>query len=152
MKNGYKINFVSGTIILTKAFCTQASEKGSEAYNTLMGLKNELPHMRFITRNAPRKTRGLTYEKMKKFIACQNDSDVLLIEFEKVKELAKGQGGNAYQNVKRWFMQTFPNYKDIPSFDEVGNLTSDFGRKPQTRIFPIEQTVPAEKREEQKTA
>lgn len=129
MKNGYKVDFASGTITLTKAFSAQARVKGREAY-TLIDLQKELPHMRFVMRTAPkaRKASRLTYEKMKKFIECQNDSDVLLIEFEKVKELAKGRGGNAYQNVKRWFLQIFPNYNDIPTFDGAGNLTSDFGR------------------------
>lgn len=154
MKNEYKIDFVRETITLTKAFSAQARVKGSEAYKTLVDLQKELPHMRFVTRTAPkaRKASRLTYEKMKNFIACQNDSDVLLIEFDKVKELAKGQGGNAYQNVKRWFLQTFPNYNEIPSFDEKGNLISDFGRKEQTKVLPMEQTAPAEKREEWKTA
>lgn len=154
MKNGYKIDFVRGTITLTKAFSAQARVKGSQAYNTLVDLQKELPHMRFVMRTTPkaRKASRLTYEKMKKFIKYQNDSAVLLVEFEKVKELAKEQGGVAYQNVKRWFLQTFPNYNEIPSFDEKGNLISDFGRKEQTRVLSMEQTAPAEKQEEQKTA
>ena len=153
MKNGYKIDFVSGTITLTKAFAAQASIKGNDAYNTLIELKKDMPNMRFVTRTTPKKRKSdrLTYDKMKKFIRCQNDADILLIEFDTTRELSKSEA-NPYQYVKKWFVNTFPNYKDIPSFDGAGNLISDFGRKEQTKVFPMEQTAPVEKLEERKTA
>lgn len=101
-----------------------------------------------------RKTKrdNLTYANMITFINCQNNAEILLKEFEKVKELASGQGGNVYQNVKRWFLQTFPNYKDIPSFDEAGNLTSDFGRRTETKVFPVDPIVRTNEQEELKSA
>ncbi len=155
MKNGYKIDFASGTISVTKAFMKEAETYDSNAYKTLMTLRTELPDMRIIAPKPNRKGKkrdNLTYTNMITFINCQNNAEILLKEFVKVRDLASGQGGNAYQNVKRWFLQTFPNYKDIPSFDGAGNLISDFGRKEQTKVFPMEQTAPAEKLEERKTA
>ena len=153
MKNGYKINFASKTITVTKAFMEEAETYNSDAYNTLMILKVDLPDMRIVAPKINRKGRkrdNLTYANMITFIKCQNNAAILLKEFEKVKELARGQGGNAYQNVKKWFLATFPNYKDIPSFDEEGNLISDFGRRTETRVLPMEQT--ANKQEERKSA
>lgn len=117
-----------------------------------MTLRAELPDMRIVAPKTNRKGKkrdNLTYANMITFINCQNNAEILLKEFEKVKELASGQGGNAYQNVKRWFLATFPNYKDIPSFDEAGNLISDFGRRTETRVLPMEQTS---KQEERKSA
>lgn len=155
MKNGYKIDFASGTIFVTKAFMKEAETYNSNAYNIIMTLKLDLPNMRVVVQERNRKSRkrdNLTYANMLRFINCQNNAEVLIKEFVKVRDLASGQGGNAYQNVKRWFLQTFPNYKDIPSFDEAGNLTSDFGRKAQTRIFSMEQTAPVEQQQVQKSA
>lgn len=155
MKNGYKIDFVSGTILVTKAFMKEAETYNSNAYKAIMTLKLDLPNMQIVVQKQNRKNRkrnNLTYTNMLRFINCQNNAEILLKEFEQVKEIASGQGGNAYQNVKRWFLQTFPNYKEIPSFDEAGNLTSDFGRKQQTRVMPIKQSAPAENQEERKTA
>lgn len=152
MKNGYKIDFASGTISVTKAFMKEAETYNSDAYTTLMILKADLPEMRIVAPKTNRKGKkrdNLTYANMITFIGCQNNAEILLKEFDKVKELASGQGGSTYQNVKRWFLQTFPNYKDIPSFDEVGNLISDFGRKSQTKVLNIEQIA---KKEEIKSA
>ena len=155
MKNGYKIDFASGTISVTKAFMKEAETYGTRAYKKLMEIKADLPDMRIVAPKSSRKGKkrdNLTYANMLRFINCQNNAEILLKEFVKVRDLASGQGGNAYQNVKRWFLQTFPNYKDIPSFDGAGNLVSDFGRKEQTKVFPMEQTAPVEKLEERKTA
>ena len=152
MKNGYKIDFASGTISVTKAFMKEAETYNSDAYTTLMILKADLPEMRIVAPKTNRKGKkrdNLTYANMITFIKCQNNAEILLKEFDKVKELASGQGGSTYQNVKRWFLQTFPNYKDIPSFDEAGNLISDFGRRTETRVLPMEQTS---KQEERKSA
>lgn len=149
MKNGYKIDFASKTISVTKAFMKQAETYDTEAYKKLLTLKKELPDMRIVAPKTNRKGKkrdNLTYANMITFIKCQNNAEILLKEFEKVKELASGQGGNAYQNVKRWFLATFPNYKDIPSFDEAGNLISDFGRRTETRVLPMEQTSKQEER------
>lgn len=155
MKKGYKIDFASKTISVTKAFMKEAETYDSDAYNTLMILKADLPDMRIVAPKANRKGKkrdNLTYANMITFINCQNNAEILLKEFEKVKELASGQGGNAYQNVKRWFLATFPNYKDIPSFDEAGNLISDFGRRTETKVFPVDPIARTNEQEELKSA
>ncbi len=53
MKNGYKIDFVSKTITVTKAFMKQAETYDTEAYKKLLILKKELPDMRIV---APKPT------------------------------------------------------------------------------------------------
>lgn len=155
MKNGYKIDFASGTISVTKAFMKEAETYGTRAYKKLMEIKADLPEMRIVAPKTNRKGKkrdNLTYANMITFINCQNNAEILLKEFEKVKELASGQGGNAYQNVKKWFLATFPNYKDIPSFDEAGNLISDFGRRTETRVLPMEQIGATKQQEERRSA
>ena len=152
MKNGYKIDFASKTITVTKALMKKAETYDSNAYKTLMKLRAELPDMQITVQQQSRKGRkrdNLTYANMITFIGCQKNAEILLKEFEQVKELASGQGGNTYQNVKKWFLATFPNYKDIPSFDEAGNLISDFGRRTETKLLSMEQTS---KQEERKSA
>ena len=91
MKNGYKIDFVSGTISVTKAFMKEAETYGTKAYKKLMEIKADLPDMRIVAPKTTRKGKkrdNLTYANMITFINCQNNAEILLKEFEQVKERA----------------------------------------------------------------
>ena len=130
---GYKIDFTMGTITMTKDFCNKAATHGTPEYKILKNLQKDFPYLDCVTR-APRKRKQsdrLTFDNMRCFIRCQNNADILLNEFEQVRALSSGQGGNHYQNVKQWFLETFPNYKETPRFDEKGNMVNDFTRLPE---------------------
>lgn len=117
MKNGYKIDFANGTISVTKAFMKEAETYGTRAYKKLMEIKADLPDMRIVAPKSSRKGKkrdNLTYANMLRFINCQNNAEILLKEFVKVRDLASGQGGNAYQNVKRWFLPNLPQLQGNP--------------------------------------
>ena len=98
-----------------------------------MKLQKDFPCLECVTR-APQKrkqTDRLTYDNMRHFIRCQKNGDILLNEFEQARALAGGQGGKPYPHVKRWFLDTFPNYKETPRFDDKGNMVNDFTKLPE---------------------
>ena len=55
--------------------------------------------------------KGLSFERMEKYIRLHENADELLDLFQKVKAAGRG-----YLYVKAWFIKQFPNYKDIPNF------------------------------------
>ena len=140
--NGYKIDFTTGNITMTKAFAKRAGVYDTPEYNILTALQRDFPNIRPIIKAPPKRKRAdnLTYSMMISFIECQRDSDILLKQFNMAKDIAKGQGGNSYQNTKRWFLQTFPDYKDIPKFNTNGDLISTFGySENRERVISIQQ-------------
>ena len=56
----------------------------------------------------------MTYAKMERYIRLYENADELLQMFDFVRELAQIQG-NPFAFVYRWFVQQFPNYKEVPS-------------------------------------
>ena len=139
MKKGYKIDFTMGTVTMTKAFSRQAEIYGSDAYSLIIKLRKDFPNMRFITRTPPKRKcpDRLTYNNMLTFIQCQNNADTFVKQFNQACEIAKGQGGNAYQNTRNWFLSTFPNYKETPCFDDNGAMINDFTRIKEVKEQPL---------------
>ena len=125
MKNGYSINYSTNTLTVTKAFMQKAMEnQHSSEYKTITKFKRDFPGLTIITRTAPKRKSAaarLTYDKMIKYLACQKNSEALLLMFNTVKEHSKSQSA-PYMYVKKWFLELFPEYTKYPSFDENGNL------------------------------
>ena len=122
---GYQINFATGTITVTKAFNKRAGNLQGEEYRILEKLRQDFPHMRIVIKE-PSKRRmpqhgQLTYDKILCYIENQKNSDVLLREFSKARELSKAQR-NPYLYVRNWFLSVFPNYMELPKFDNKGTL------------------------------
>ena len=70
--NGMKIDFVTNTVIITKAFREAANEYGSEEYIALTKLLQEHPSMKVVLRQSrtchrANENKGLTYKYMRKF-------------------------------------------------------------------------------------
>jgi hypothetical protein len=124
MKKGYKINFVSNTITLSKAFEANAMNPSSAEFKTLSELMKAFPRMKIVQRIITRKSNKskLTYSDMRKYIEALPNNATHLVKFEKVKELGKAQK-NPYLFVKTWFIAMFPRYNQTPVFDERGNLS-----------------------------
>lgn len=116
---GITVDFVMNTINVTEAFFKAAAEIGSEEYTTLRETKTENPQMRVVIHKANAKnrhnsTKGLSYRYMRKFISlldCEN-----LGCFDKVMMHYEGLGFDnltVYQYVKDWFLENYPNHKNM---------------------------------------
>ena len=117
---GFKMDWSKQTVTITKAFAEEALDEKSKASEVLKQLQALCPNLKIVTRtHKPSKSRndakGLTYAKMERYITCFEDSAEVYGEFLKVKQLSLSQP-NCYQFVKEWFLDTFPNYGEMPEF------------------------------------
>lgn len=123
MKN-YTIDFNMNKLTVSKSFYEKAMNPNNTEYTTLLVLKHDFPGLRiYIKEPAKRKSPAarLTYDKMVKYLACQKNSEALLLMFNTIKEQSKSQSA-PYVYVKTWFLENFPEYTKYPSFDEYGKL------------------------------
>ncbi len=120
---GYRPDFDTQTIILTKKFAKSASIVGSKDYTTLCRLRKDYPDYKVVVREIAKKEgkknthKNLTYQAMKAYIETTiADKEVqkkALVEFENMKVLGKGQTCGAYLFVRDWFLKKYPNYHTI---------------------------------------
>lgn len=116
---GMKIDFVTSSIIITKAFRDAAAEYGSEEYIALNMVKEENPSMKIVLRSTemPKRSskyKGLTYKYMRKFISVMDSGNLLNFENTILYfESFDYSNGEVYQNVKDWFLANYPNHKDM---------------------------------------
>lgn len=116
----YKMNFATKTLTITKAFAEEALIAGSEASKIIANCYALCPNLRIAYRtHKPSKTsnpaKGMTYDRMERYISAFVDGAEALAEFEKVKEFSLSQS-NSYKYVYDWFVNRFPNYKELPTF------------------------------------
>lgn len=114
-----KIDFITNTIIVTRAFLAEAQIVGTEEYAALKIALSDNPNMRVTvrTRRSSGKkndSKGLTYDFMKRFIRIMDRENILT--FEDIMEYYDNLGYSSskkYQCVKEWFLDTYPYYKDM---------------------------------------
>lgn len=117
MKN-YKMNFATATLTITKDFSERLENPNSDECKILEHLMKVCPNLqirqRTANRKAPSKNKGLTFEKMEKYISLHENADELLAQFDTVKDAGDSQS-NKYVYVANWFHKQFPQYKEIPT-------------------------------------
>lgn len=111
MKN-YKIDYLSGTVSITKKFAKEAGILGTPEFDTMQ----QLMELGFkIITPTPKKTHGQrqwTYNQMERYIlACENAEEALQ-DFETLKKVG------SYATVWKWFRNAFPNYNGIPMMND----------------------------------
>ena len=116
----YKMNFATKTLTITKAFAEEALIAGSEASKIIANCYALCPNLRIAYRtHKPSKTsnpaKGMTYDRMERYISAFVDGAEALAEFGIVKEISLSQS-NSYKYVYEWFVNRFPNYKELPTF------------------------------------
>jgi len=112
----YRIDFTKMTLTMTADFALKAYDPTTEEYEILTRLQRDFPRLRVVrkTHRSPKTAnpaKGLTYDRMEKYIRLFDNADELLNLFQKVKSADRG-----YQFVKAWFVKQFPHYKDVPEF------------------------------------
>lgn len=116
--NGMKIDFIKNTITITKAFRDAAYDMDSEEYAALSLVQLDHPNMKIVLRSSrtgsKNENKGLTYRYMRKFISIMNPEN--LTTFEKTILHYEGlymENATVYQYVKDWFLENYPNHKQL---------------------------------------
>ncbi len=120
--NNYKINFTANTITISKSFALAASTPNTQEFETLSKLQAAYPGMKIVhrTHRSPSKanaSKGLTYDRMERYINLHENAAELIVTFEKVKAIAAEQK-NPYLFTKGWFMKQFPDYGKLPAITD----------------------------------
>ena len=132
MKN-YSINFTTNTITITQKFAKEASQISTEAFKTMMELRQL--GMTIITKEpVQKKNTNLTYKKMEKYISLLEDAEKYQAEFSAVcaESLAMKV---PYVYVQKWFKKTFPNYGKLPERNaelKIINTPANYDAEAQT--------------------
>lgn len=122
----YKMNFATTTLTITKEFEKNAMIPNSEESVLLLHLRSLCPNLKiaYKTSNSNnKKTKGLNYPKMERYIRLHENANELLVTFSTIKELGRTQS-NPYNFVYNWFMTQFPDYGSIPEMKD-GKLIAE---------------------------
>lgn len=120
MKNSieYRVDYETGTIVVTKKFAKAAGILNTPEYKTMRQLRKDNPDypvvLREIKKNDGKKTyKNLTYKAMETYIILKygEDSDERKA-YNQTKALSEVQNG-PYAYVKNWFLKSFPDYDSV---------------------------------------
>ena len=114
----YRVDFSTMTLTMTAEFADRAYDPNTDEYAILSRLQKDFPKLRIVrkTHRSPKTAnpaKGLTYERMEKYINLHENADELIDLFQKVQSAGRG-----YTYVKAWFIKQFPNYKNVPAFKD----------------------------------
>lgn len=91
----YRIDFTKMTLTMTADFALKAYDPTTEEYEILTRLQRDFPRLRVVrkTHRSPKTAnpaKGLTYERMEKYIRLHENADELLDLFQKVQSAGRG--------------------------------------------------------------
>ena len=112
---GYKINYASNVITVTKKFVEDAGVINSAAFNEMKELRT-MGMLIQIKEAKAHRTPKITYRQMIRYIECVENSAHYMARFEAVRAEAQTKR-NTYHRVLQWFIQTFPNFYAMPEFN-----------------------------------
>ena len=113
MTKNYTINHTTKTIVLSKAFDKKAKNPLYPEFDELVALINKLPNYKVTLKvTQPKAGKKLTFVVMRDYIqkTCGKNS-IMEKKYEKALELGETHGSGKYLFVRKWFLETFPNYK-----------------------------------------
>lgn len=116
MNRHFTYNFVAKTIVGSKRSIDRANKGLSPEYEELTQMLAEQPTFnvaqKVINKKAEKKTYSkLTLTRMEEYIKTQADADNKIIEFKAVQKVAEAKGAK-YPLTKKWFLATYPEYKE----------------------------------------
>ena len=127
----YRIDFVMNTITISADFAEALNDPTSEEYKFLLNLRRDFPTIQVINRThaTPKKYKtksgeeyshnqfkGLTYEKMEKFLSVVPNGEAFKKEYENARTFSREAKVNAYVYLRKWFVAQFPEYRKNPLF------------------------------------
>ena len=104
-----KVNYNEKTIEMTKSEAKAASLVGSDEYKALLEVRKEFPSYRVTVKAIKTKNvfKGMDYDFMVKYIKKLENAEENLAAFNELKD-----EGLTYGEIKKWFVKTFPVFKD----------------------------------------
>ena len=102
---------------MTKKFADEANEYGTIAYNTVNGFRKD--GFQLAVKKAEKRkacpTR-LTFKQMEQYLSCLTNADDHIAALHAIMGVAKAQK-NQYEHVRQWFLQNYPNFREIPKLN-----------------------------------
>ena len=113
MTKNYTFNHTTKTIILSKAFDKKAKNPMNPEFDELVALINKLPNYKVTLKvSQPKVGKKLDFTAMREHIRkTYGANSIMEKKFEKALELGETHGSGKYLFVRKWFRETFPNYK-----------------------------------------
>lgn len=143
-RNTTVVDMLNGKIYITKAFYKKSVNPMNPECAELARLMREHKGFSIELKETNKKTyANLTYEKMEEYIGTQANSEAMLKEFKKTKEVAKAKN-QAYAATKKWFFENYPEYKENGVCDkELGktNVVANEDIKEITTIIPFKKAI-----------
>lgn len=129
MTKNYTINHTTKTIVLSKAFDKKAKNPLYPEFDELVALINKLPNYKVTLKvTQPKAGKKLTFVVMRDYIqkTCGKNS-IMEKKLDKALELGETLGSGKYLFVRKWFLETFPNYQ--PTDTSVVDAAFDGGKQ-----------------------
>lgn len=145
MKN-MKIEFINdNTAKVTKAFEKNARIFGTPEYKLWREVLKEVPDAKMTTKtikkNPDKKTyRNMTYKNMELFIDAQENSEALMKEYKRERQMSKIQT-SPYRAVLAWFCQKFEGYDNYKEFFKDEEENEEAADKAATENKAVEETT-----------
>ena len=122
------VDHLANKVVVTRKFFEASMVWGSEEDNQMetfkqRGFSIEIEQRKkrneksYAEKLKAGKTPMLTYAEMKSYIVKLDDAEEMVKEFEQIRDTAK-ERKNRVAYVNQWFRSEFPNYDNVPEFDE----------------------------------
>lgn len=111
----------------TKGTLDKASVYGTDEFKALQLIRKDLPDYEVKEDSSAKNTsnrktyKGCSFSTMEKYIRTQPNAEENLKTFEAVKFMASIKGAK-YPLTKKWFLATFPNFKE----NSTDDITEEF--------------------------
>ncbi len=122
INRNYSINYVRGIIKISREYERRAGEIDSTEYKELMTLRKDHPGMTIERKTINRKRPGqvrISYVAMETYIGCLQNKEKKFQDYENVRKMSAVQR-SPYNYVRKWFQDTFPDFRKSPMFDQEG--------------------------------
>ena len=122
-RRGYTLDLTQQTLTVSASFADAMNDPKSDEYALVRQFQSDFPALRIVRKThkspaKPNKNRGLTYERMERYICAispKDDTDYLEA-FYTVREMAEAMCSSPYAVVSAWFMRQFPKFRSNPLF------------------------------------
>jgi len=106
-KSNITVNRMENTIEVSKAFYNKACKYGTPEYEMLTEATTQNPTFKITFKVSKKKT----YGGLTLYILTQPDSEKKLEEFNAIQLISEAKGAK-YPLTKKWFLETFKDYKE----------------------------------------
>ena len=151
MNARFTYDFTKKAIVGTKTSIRKANAGLNPEYEQLSNMLKEHPDFivieKVINHKAQKKTyKNLSIESMRKYIELQPNKEEALEIFEEVLKIATVKNAK-YPLTKKWFLKTYPEYKESDIAIDVGSNSPEETPKSAAAIQAAEELAALENEE-----